>query len=68
MAKIVLLTWDDWEAVFIDGEKVASGHRGRVNQLEAVEGCLVEQVKESRVFPEGGGYADTLDGVENYDE
>lgn len=66
MSEVVVLTWDDWEAVFIDGEKVASGHRGRIDRLDVVEGCTVENVKKSRVFPEGGQYGNTLSEVEGY--
>jgi DNA/RNA endonuclease YhcR with UshA esterase domain len=70
MSEIVILTWDNWEAMFINGEKVASGHSGRVNKLKAVEGRFVKQVKQFRVFPKNGNYtnsyADTLSDVENY--
>jgi hypothetical protein len=63
MVDVVVLEWDDWEGLYLDGEKQASGHRGRVDRLKHVEGDTVETYEAHRVFPEGGVYPTDLNEV-----
>jgi len=58
----------DWEAVFIDGERVASNHQGRVSVLDYIEeGMEIEEAVETRVnLPEDDyEYPKTIEEIIN---